>query len=61
MFNLQPVGKYHIKICGTTPCWLRGADKITKICQRKLNIKIGETAGSLKFPYASREITLRAP
>ena len=28
MFNLKPVGKYHIQICGTTPCWLKGAGKI---------------------------------
>jgi hypothetical protein len=32
MFNLKPVGKYHIQICGTTPCWLRGSDEIKNIC-----------------------------
>jgi len=32
MFNLQPVGKHHIQVCGTTPCWLRGAADIMKVC-----------------------------
>ncbi|MEM6684039.1 MAG: NAD(P)H-dependent oxidoreductase subunit E, partial [Pseudomonadota bacterium] len=26
MYNLEPVGKYHIQLCGTTPCMLRGAE-----------------------------------
>ena len=28
MYNLSPVGKYHIEVCTTTPCMLRGSDKI---------------------------------
>lgn len=44
MFNLKPVGKYHIQICGTTPCWLRGSDKIKQACSSKLNIDYGETS-----------------
>lgn len=43
MFNLSPVGKYHIQLCGTTPCWLRGADDIKNACKKKLNIDLGET------------------
>ena len=27
MFNLEPVGRFHVQLCGTTPCVLRGADK----------------------------------
>ncbi len=42
MFNLNPVGKYHIQVCGTTPCWLRGAQNIKEACQRKLGIGEGE-------------------
>ena len=30
MFNLSPVGKWHLQICGTTPCWLKGSDDILK-------------------------------
>lgn len=32
MFNLKPVGKYHLQVCGTTPCHLMGADEIMKAC-----------------------------
>lgn len=28
MFNMEPVGKYLVQVCRTTPCWLRGSDKI---------------------------------
>ena len=33
MFNLQPSGDYFVQVCGTTPCWLRGADKVKKACK----------------------------
>ena len=33
MFNLQPSGDYFIQVCGTTPCWLRGAENIKKACK----------------------------
>jgi NADH-quinone oxidoreductase subunit E len=32
MFNSEPVGKHFIQVCRTTPCWLRGADEITRAC-----------------------------
>lgn len=38
MFHLKPVGKHHVKVCGTTPCWLRGADQIKATCRRHLDI-----------------------
>ena len=38
MFNLQPVGKYFIQMCGTTPCMLRGSDDIKAV----LHERIGE-------------------
>jgi NADH-quinone oxidoreductase E subunit len=43
MFNLQPVGKYHIQVCRTTPCWLRGADQMSETCKKKLGIGLKET------------------
>ncbi|MEM7617541.1 MAG: NADH-quinone oxidoreductase subunit NuoE, partial [Pseudomonadota bacterium] len=49
MFNLKPVGKNLIQVCRTTPCWLRGSDKITNICEKKLNIKLNETTKDNKF------------
>ena len=34
MFNLAPVGRYYVQVCGTTPCWLRGAEEIKTACRR---------------------------
>ncbi len=34
MFNLSPVGKYFVQLCGTTPCWLRGANDLKEVCRR---------------------------
>ncbi|MGB6537826.1 MAG: NADH-quinone oxidoreductase subunit NuoE [Xanthobacteraceae bacterium] len=34
MFNLAPVGRYHVQFCGTTPCVLRGADGLKKVLHR---------------------------
>ncbi len=43
MFNRQRVGKFHLQICGTTPCMLCGARDIIKACEDKLGVKLGET------------------
>ena len=37
MYNLSPVGKYFIQVCTTTPCLIRGADKIAKLCKEKIS------------------------
>ena len=34
MFNLEPVGKHFVQLCGTTPCWLRGADNLKDVCRK---------------------------
>ena len=34
MFNLSPVGKYFVQLCGTTPCMLRGAAELKEVCRR---------------------------
>ena len=36
MYNLAPVGKYFVQVCTTTPCLIRGADKIVKLCKEKI-------------------------
>jgi NADH-quinone oxidoreductase subunit E len=36
MFNLAPVGKYFIQLCGTTPCLLRGSDALIEVCKRRI-------------------------
>jgi len=39
MFNLVPVGRYLVQLCGTTPCWLRGADDLKRVCERHIGPK----------------------
>ena len=36
MFNLSPVGRFHVQLCGTTPCVLRGADKLIGLCRERI-------------------------
>lgn len=43
MFNLHPVGKYQVRVCRTTPCWLRGADGIMAVCRETLGVTSGQT------------------
>lgn len=43
MYNLKPVGKYLLQFCKTTPCMLRGIDKIIKDCKKKLGIEMDQT------------------
>ncbi len=35
MYNMKPVGKYHVQVCGTTPCMLRGSDDIIAACKKR--------------------------
>ena len=37
MYNLSPVGKYFIQVCTTTPCMIRGANEIVKVCKNKIS------------------------
>jgi NADH-quinone oxidoreductase subunit E len=34
MFNLEPVGRFHVQLCGTTPCMLRGSEDLKKVLRR---------------------------
>jgi NADH-quinone oxidoreductase subunit E len=44
MFNLSPVGRFHVQLCGTTPCMLRGAEDLKKVCQRMIGHENDVTA-----------------
>jgi NADH-quinone oxidoreductase subunit E len=45
MFNLKPVGTWHLQVCTTTPCWLRGSDEVTAACRAATGIQgWGETS-----------------
>jgi NADH-quinone oxidoreductase subunit E len=35
MFNLEPVGRFHVQVCGTTPCMLRGSDNVFEACYKR--------------------------
>ncbi len=35
MFNLVPVGRFHVQVCGTTPCMLRGSDDVLDACYKR--------------------------
>ena len=42
MFNTKPVGRYHLQVCTTTPCWLRGSDEIVAACKREIGVQAFE-------------------
>ena len=54
MFNLQPVGKFHVQLCGTTPCRLRGADDLEKICRKRMGDQMEVTKDG-KFSWVEVE------
>ena len=37
MYNLSPVGKYFVQVCTTTPCMIRGAEKLVDVCKNKIS------------------------
>ena len=55
MFNLEPVGKYFIQICRTTPCWLRGSDKLSEVAKKVTGCSIGQTSEDKKFTFVEVE------
>ena len=42
MFNMHPVGRFHVQVCGTTPCLLRGSDDVLDACYKR-GLKKGKT------------------
>tara|TARA_B100001013_G_C24497180_1_gene397644 strand:- start:88 stop:684 length:597 start_codon:yes stop_codon:yes gene_type:complete len=55
MFNLEPVGKNYIQICRTTPCWLKGSDKLTKIIKKITGCELGSTSEDKVFTITEVE------
>lgn len=55
MFIREPIGKYHIQICTTTPCWLNNSDGILKAIENKLNIHVGQTTKDKLFTLSEVE------
>lgn len=56
MFNLEPIGQYHLQVCGTTPCWLRGSDDVVAACKKATGIKeFGQTSDDGLFTLSEVE------
>lgn len=55
MFNLKPVGKYHVQVCTTTPCWLRGSSDVMDACKKHLKVDCGETTKDGQFTLSEVE------
>jgi len=54
MFNLAPVGRFHVQVCGTTPCMLRGSDDVLEACYKK-GLKKGSTTDDGLFTLTEVE------
>ena len=56
MFNTKPIGKYHLQVCGTTPCWLRGSDDVLRACKDAGALKgYGDTSADGNFTLTEVE------
>jgi len=54
MFNLRPVGRFHVQVCGTTPCMLRGSDEVFAACHKR-GLKKGHTTDDGLFTLSEVE------
>jgi NADH-quinone oxidoreductase subunit E len=54
IFNLAPVGKFHVQLCTTTPCMLRGSDALKDICHRRIGEQMHVTSDG-KFSWVEVE------
>lgn len=56
MFNTRPIGKFHLQVCTTTPCWLRGSDEVTAACKEFTGItEFGQTSADGNFTMTEVE------
>ncbi|CAG9864682.1 unnamed protein product [Phyllotreta striolata] len=55
MFMRKPTGKYHVQVCTTTPCMLRGSDKILDTIKKELCIGVGETSEDKQWTLSEVE------
>jgi NADH-quinone oxidoreductase subunit E len=47
MFQLHPVGKHHLQVCGTTPCMLRGSEELKAVCKKRIGPAHSVTADGM--------------
>ena len=55
MFDLKPVGKYHIQVCKTLSCKLCGSQEIRNHLEKRLGIKFGQSTKDMKFTLSEVE------
>ncbi len=55
MFNLKKMGRFHLQLCGTTPCWLRGSDEVARACRDAAGVTVGRTSDDGTFTMSEVE------
>ena len=55
MFNMKPIGRHHLQLCGTTPCMLRGSDDVMRACHDAAGVKPGQTSDDGMFTLTEVE------
>jgi NADH-quinone oxidoreductase subunit E len=55
MFNMKPIGRHHLQLCGTTPCMLRGSDDVLRACHDAAGVKVGQTSADGLFTLTEVE------
>ncbi|XP_050666408.1 NADH dehydrogenase [ubiquinone] flavoprotein 2, mitochondrial [Leptidea sinapis] len=55
MFIRRPIGKYHVQICTTTPCWLQGSDAVLQAIKDTTGCEVGGNSPCGKFSLSEVE------
>jgi len=56
MFNMKPIGRHHLQLCGTTPCMLRGSDDVLRACKDAGGLKgVGDISADGLFTLTEVE------
>jgi NADH-quinone oxidoreductase E subunit len=55
MYNLKPVGKYHIQVCTNLSCSLLGAEHMVEYLKKKLGVDVGQTTPDRKYTLSTVE------
>ena len=55
MFNLEPIGLNYVQICRTTPCWLKGSNKLLEVAREVIGCDLGQTSEDKKFTLVEVE------
>ena len=55
MLYTKPIGRYHVQVCRTLPCALRGAEKLTSLLRKTLGVEVGQTTADGRFTLSEVE------